>query len=338
MKLIERYVSAVGSKIWGKNRKDIESELRSSLLDTLEEKTEGREASEEEVVELLREFGDPSEVASRYNSDKKYLIGPQLYDLYMLIIKIVCIAVSIGLTISIVVDIMKSQQQFNTLVWEAIYIVPKYFSTLVSTVGLITIIFALIEKSAIVKEEDLSLKNKTWNPRKLPEVVKDYDEVKRYSKIIGILFIVLILIILNFFPDKIGIYYGASARSNWEFVPIFKDGILAKFIPLWSILLLLKLTLNVLLIKDGRWRKSTRIFNVLILIGNIIVFAMLITRQDFININAILMKNPSLEQELGSVINIFEKFFRYVLIFSFIPMFIEIGKQIVTLVRYWNVD
>lgn len=338
MNLIEKYISAVGSKIWGKNRKDIESELRSILLDTLDEKTEGREATEEDVVELLREFGNPAEVASRYNSDKKYIIGPQFYDLYMLIIKIVCIAVFVGLTIGTSVDIMQSQQGINSLFGEVIFIIPKCFSAIVSAVGMVTIIFALIEKSAIVKDEDLSLTNKEWDPRKLPQQVKEHDEVKRYSKIINIVFIVIVLIILNFFPDKIGIYYGSSARESWNFIPIFSKGVLDKFIPLWSIFLIMKLVLNVILIKKGRWKKSTRIFNILILIGNIIVFAMLIATPDFININTIFLQNPSLEQELLPVITMFEKFFRYGLLFIFIPMVIEIGKEIIALIKYWEVD
>lgn len=338
MNLLERYISAVGSKIWGKNRKDIESELRSILLDALDEKTEGREATEEDVVELLREFGHPSEVAGRYNLDKKYIIGPQLYDLYIMIIKIVCIAVPIGLTIGTIVDIMQSQQVINNLFWEIFLIVPKCFSALVSAVGLITIIFTFIEKTAVIKNENLSLTNKDWDPRKLPEAVKEHDVVKRYSKIISILFIVLVLIILNFFSDKIGIYYGSGIGRGWNFVPIFSQGVLSKFIPLWSTLLILKLVLNVILIKDGRWKKSTRIYNILILAADIIIFAMLISIPDFINTNAIFLKNPSSVQELLPAINVFEKFFKFGLLFIFIPMFFEIGKETAALIKHWQAD
>jgi len=338
MNLLDRYISAVGSKIWGKNRKDIESELRSILLDALDEKTESREATEEDVAELLRDFGHPSEVAGRYNLDKKYIIGPELYDLYMLIIKIVCIAVPIGLTIGILVDIMQSQQLIDNLFWEIFLIVPKCFSALVSAVGLITIIFGLIEKTAVIKQEDLSLTNKDWDPRKLPEAVREHDEVKRYSKIIGILWIVLVLIILNFFSDKIGVYYGSGTGRGWSFVPIFSQGVLSKFVPLWSISLVMKLVLNMVLIKEGRWKKKTRIYNILILIADVIIFAMLISTPDFININTVFLKNPSLEQELLPAINIFEKFFKLGLIFIFIPMFVEIGKEIAALIKHWRAD
>ena len=75
MELIDRYVYDVGRYLPRKNRADIQAELRSLLMDTLESRVKG-EPSEEDVVALLKEFGPPEKVAASYWPEGQYLIGP----------------------------------------------------------------------------------------------------------------------------------------------------------------------------------------------------------------------------------------------------------------------
>ncbi len=58
MSLIDRYVYEVGRHLPRNNRSDIQAELRSSLIDALEDRA-GHEPTEDEIVELLKEFGPP---------------------------------------------------------------------------------------------------------------------------------------------------------------------------------------------------------------------------------------------------------------------------------------
>ncbi|MBG0764800.1 MAG: hypothetical protein H0S78_07925 [Tissierellales bacterium] len=86
MKLIDRYVSEVSRRLWKKNRKDIEKELKSTLEDMLEEKVGEKETTEDDVVEILKEYGNPKDVAASYNTPNKFFIGPRVFDLYLIVL------------------------------------------------------------------------------------------------------------------------------------------------------------------------------------------------------------------------------------------------------------
>ncbi len=90
MELIDRYVYEVGRQLPRKNRADIQVELQSTLVDTLEARVQG-EPSQEDVVELLKEFGPPQKVAASYWPQGQYLIGPNLYPLFRMVLGIALI-------------------------------------------------------------------------------------------------------------------------------------------------------------------------------------------------------------------------------------------------------
>ena len=67
MKLIERYVTEVGKHLPRKNRLDIETELRSTLEDMLEDRSQqtGRPADEALTEELLQELKTRSQFSNQ---------------------------------------------------------------------------------------------------------------------------------------------------------------------------------------------------------------------------------------------------------------------------------
>ena len=80
MELIDLYVAEVRKRLPLKGRDDIEAELRSTLEDMLEDRSQkaGRPADEAMTLDLLKEYGPPDKVAATYNPHP-YLIGPRLY-------------------------------------------------------------------------------------------------------------------------------------------------------------------------------------------------------------------------------------------------------------------
>ena len=84
MDLIERYIYSVSRHMPGKNRRDIENELRSLIMDALDERTQGNTPTETDIVEVLKELGEPSRIARNYIQEGSYIIGPKFYNLYML--------------------------------------------------------------------------------------------------------------------------------------------------------------------------------------------------------------------------------------------------------------
>lgn len=84
--LLQRYIAAVARRLPSGDAAaqaktaDIVAELREVLLSTIEAKEEalGRAATNDEVADVLKAFGHPVVVASRYRGNE-YLIGPSYY-------------------------------------------------------------------------------------------------------------------------------------------------------------------------------------------------------------------------------------------------------------------
>jgi hypothetical protein len=75
--LINRYVRAVGQYLPEKDRDDVQNELRSQIQDKLDDRF-GAASTQDDVVNVLTELGDPARLALAYGS-RQYLVGPELY-------------------------------------------------------------------------------------------------------------------------------------------------------------------------------------------------------------------------------------------------------------------
>ena len=85
MNLIDKYIAEIGKHLPRRNRADIEAEIRSTLEDMLDERKQADGSVDEmTVVQLLKEYGAPRQVAESY-SGKQYLIGPNLYPTFLLV-------------------------------------------------------------------------------------------------------------------------------------------------------------------------------------------------------------------------------------------------------------
>ena len=116
-----------------KNRLDIETELRSTLEDMLEDRSQGtgRPADEALAAELLQEYGAPRKVAATYQAHP-YLIGPRMFPTYTLVLKITLFAVALGLTIATVVSVVGSNMTSPELLQELVDFVATLVSALVA--------------------------------------------------------------------------------------------------------------------------------------------------------------------------------------------------------------
>ena len=96
MDMIDRYLAAVGVLLPSSGRADIVAELRDVLLSRREERQAelGRPLTRDEDEALLKSFGHPLMVAGRYGR-QQHLIGPELYPLYVFVLRIV-LAIVVG--------------------------------------------------------------------------------------------------------------------------------------------------------------------------------------------------------------------------------------------------
>lgn len=182
--LIERYIYEVGTHLPPKGREDIQRELQSLIEDSVDERLGEKEINEEIVREVLREFGAPKLIAAQYRGET-YLIGPNLFPIYATVTRVVLSVIS-GLYILILA--LQVWETPGIPTWPTLWGWGEdYFWTLITTLGLMTAIFAAIEwyfgdELALNPEMEAA----DWNPDSLPPL-NDPDRINRFEMITGII-------------------------------------------------------------------------------------------------------------------------------------------------------
>lgn len=247
MNLVDRYVNEVGRRLPRKQREDVKMELRSTLEDSLEDRVDG-EPSEEDVEAVLIEFGSPEKVAASYQPSGQYLVGPDMFPFFKIVIGAVLLAVSIGLAVAFFMGaVFAGPADSETGRSIAVYL-SKYIQALLTATGSVVVVFFVLQRFGIQPEvEDES----EWEPSQLPQV-DDFDLVGRGESIAGIAFSAVFLLLLNVFADKIGIVV------SWGDEPILNH-IVQDNLLLLNIAIILGLGLNIYLLWQGRWNIYTRL-------------------------------------------------------------------------------
>lgn len=273
MNLIDRYVREIGRKLPQKSRTDIEKEIRSAVEDMLEDrsKKDGRAADEEMTIAVLKEYGNPETVAASYLPEQ-YLIGPQLFPIFWLVTKIV-FAVLTTLTVIAMGFALFGSNATPAEFWGDLFkLLGQYFSGMMAAFGNIVLVFALIQRFASGWEFHEKDEDKDWNPRDLPDV-EDADQVKIGEHVAEMVFIVLGLILFNFYPQYIGIY-GFTDNQRF-FAPLLSNAFFS-YMPWINLLWGLQFALDVWLVQQRHWQFGSRLMLMAVKAGNaVLAYAML---------------------------------------------------------------
>ena len=227
MDLTDRYIYAVTKRLPERQRDDIAKELRGLIEDMLAQRTDGAAADEKDVEAVLRELGDPAVLAAKYAGKPRYLIGPQLFDTYVLVLKIVLAAAAFGTLIAMSVGYAVSPPRGIGQVFENIIV--SVFEAAVQGFAWVTVIFAIIEHHT--GDSDMKKWGKNgWSPADLPEIPPEKARIKPSEPIVGMVFIVCFFILLNFNPGLFAYYSSASGIRQ---LPIFDLVVLKSY--LWLI-------------------------------------------------------------------------------------------------------
>ncbi|HEX4311674.1 MAG TPA: hypothetical protein VHZ25_16705 [Acidobacteriaceae bacterium] len=220
MDLIARYLQAV--KFWLPKRQqdDIIAELSEDLRAQLEEResTLGRKLNDLEIEALLRQRGSPLLVANRYLPQQS-LIGPLLFPIYVVVLKIVTlislIPAFVGLIAGIVSRVLGNMVGTG---WTPPFaaIAGHFFDGWFSSLAIVTLLFAVLERTP-AKTEILE----KWNPRKLPPL-RPANSIPRSSSIFeisGLLCLLVWWVVAMAPPLRIHLgTFHVSVVSSWSFV------------------------------------------------------------------------------------------------------------------------
>jgi hypothetical protein len=287
--LVDIYVSEVGRRLPGKTRSDIQAEIRSILQDMLEERSQksGKPIDEELTLEVLKAYGSPEKVAATYIGER-YLIGPRLYPVFMLVLRIVLIVIgvlaAIGLGIAVYQTTLTPLNAFETI----LRAIASFVASAVTVLGNVVLIFAILEWALFRAGEKIEVvglpKEKEWDPRSLAKL-SPTNQVKLGDTIAEIVGCFAAIVIFNFYPQIIGFtpsLNGVFGSGNWAvgfgsvtFTPLLSQAFFY-YIPYLTAVWGLTILLDILLLRMGHWTLMTRIGLIGLKIVNILIAALML--------------------------------------------------------------
>ncbi len=248
MNLIERYFQEVGRSLPSGQREDTLTELRSSLYHALES-NEQREPEDAQVAAVIKEMGAPKRIAASYDPMQEYLIGPTLYPLFRRVIGIVFTAVVSAQLLVILFSLIFTGEavNFSAEFWNILERLP-------AILGFVVAAFWGLQRLDLQPDElqfDVAGAGE-FDPYKLPPLDSLLEPVGRGKKGFEILVSVMALSFLAHFVQPGSFALGEGSG-------LFANPILERLFPWVALSMLAAIMLDIVLLWQARWHRSTRI-------------------------------------------------------------------------------
>lgn len=299
MDIIERYIYAVTKRLPESQREDVGNELRSLIEDMLVERYGEVTTDISNVEEILIELGEPSKLASKYRNKERYLIGPEYFDLYIFILKIVVFAVFFGVLIAKGVELFVNQPT------DVLETIVEYFNAIIFGVlggfAWVTVIFAVIEHKTTIN--NVNLINIKWKPKDLMPVPKENSIIKKSEPIVSIIFTIIFIIVINITYNLIGAYI--LDDNQLIMIPLFSE-VFTQMLPLITISLCISIIKECLKLIIGKWTFPLSIFCSLIVIITMIINVVVFANPEIWNMDFMLQMN-NIEHISGDTLDIVTK-------------------------------
>lgn len=305
MELIDRYVTAIGKHLPRKTRADIETEIHSTLEDMLADRSakSGRPVDDAMAKEVLKDYGAPAEVAATYLPER-YLIGPRLYPLFWLVVKIVFSVLTVLAFIGLGARIGTGPGTFESTLSLAGKALIDYITGLIAALGNIVLVMAILER--VLPESELPhLKpsnKEDWDPDQLL-VEPTGDEVKLWEPVAAILSTFAGLVIFNFYPQIIGVVVNLK---NPVIVPVLSDAFF-HYLPWLNLLWVVGIGLQLALLRQGRYTPPTRVLTIALKAGGIALAAAMLSGPSLVGMTASQLSaagmNPGTARTLVEMLN-----------------------------------
>jgi hypothetical protein len=194
MELLDRYLQAVGFWLPRAQKQDIIAELSEDIRSQIEEQEDklGHPLNDSEMSAILKQVGPPVFVASRFLPQQS-LIGPVLFPIYRLVLKIAMLGYLIPWML-VWIGMMIFSQNYRTehyshgLIGVAASLWTSLWLNAFIALGVVTIVFAVLERT-----QTLTAALQNWDPQKLP-AVRDPRRVPRSSSIAELIFAIIFLL------------------------------------------------------------------------------------------------------------------------------------------------
>ena len=330
MNLIDKYIVAVGRHLPRKNRADIEAEIRSTLEDMLEERTQASgakgPADEAMVVELLKEYGSPGEVAATYKT-RQYLIGPRMYPIFERVLRIVITVVVIGSFIGLGLNLSETGFAGGGFASALGEWFGNILSGLIAALGNVVLVFAILERTQVVNK--FEKESKEWDPKELNESEIDPDRVDLPDHIATIIFTFLALVILNLYPNLLSITFENSGIPTT--ISVLTD-VFFRFLPWINVLGLVQISFNGFMLSQQEWKPGTRIIGIVIDIAEAVLPVIILKTPGIFGFTPDSLAAIGLGESAEALTQIFDAIPAIVIIVIVVVTAIKVGKSLMRLI------
>jgi hypothetical protein len=245
--MIEQYVDAVTKTLPERDRGEVAKEVR-NMISELVQAMPANLTEQQKLINVLEKLGDPLLLADQYRGYRQYLIGPKYYQLYLSVLKIVLMAVFLGISIATIVGAFSNQLPLQLI---SDYL-GNLFEALLQGAAWVTIIFAIMEHNQAPMEAN------SWKVSDLKPVTNHKAKIGFSEPVFGIVFAIIGFILLYFRADVFATYF---MKDNIMIkMPIFGAGLLAQH---WLLIAILVVTLvkEGLKLLWGSWQLSSALIN-----------------------------------------------------------------------------
>lgn len=237
--LIERYLQVVGRALPANRRRDILAELRSALYDAVE----GADDPTAAAVTAIKQMGPPHAVAAAYDPAGGYLIGPQLFPTFRLVLGIVVVATIGAQLLGIVLALTLAGAPFDPG-----GVLLDLIGGLPAALGMVVVIFWLLQRLGVNATQPAA----PFDPLALPPLEREVQPVGRFGQLLSILIGVVFLTLLTQFGVRGG--FAWVEGRNWFENPVIHQ----YFVPI-VVALLVGIVIDIVVLWQGRWTRPARL-------------------------------------------------------------------------------
>ncbi len=194
MELLDRYLQAVKFWLPKAQKQDIIAELSEDIRSQIEDKEDklGHPLNDSELSAILKQVGPPIFVASRFLPQQS-LIGPVLFPIYRLVLKIAMLGylipwMLVWIGLRIFSQSYRAEHYSHGLIGTVGSLWTSVWLNAFITMGAVTIVFAILERT-----QTLTAALQKWDPQKLP-AVRDPNRIQRSSSIAELIFGIIFLL------------------------------------------------------------------------------------------------------------------------------------------------
>jgi len=287
--MIDRYVYAVTSRLPQNQREDISLELR----DLIDEMVQARTHEEEPILSVLHELGDPIKLADTYRGYGRYIIGPRYYDLFILVVKTVAFAVSLGMVIALSIGYLlnpSAQESFSF-----INMIGTIWSALLQAVAWVTVFFLIAQR--IQQRKGTNEPSEDWSVEDLPDVPDNSTVIPRSDPIASMIFLTILGVLLYASPKIWGI-----VRNEVDVVivnPVIGE-VFMHMMPWFLVSILLDMCLEFAKLIIGIRTKQLALISILLHLLTAIISFYIVTQSGLWNPNFISELSQALHQPVSN--------------------------------------